>query len=267
MANRAYLYSLDNRPSGYADRPETISGLSEWPYNIPFMYRLLMSGDPRLCASLIADGLEDDDPARKSRLHAISSAFDPGFERVKRFVDIVRHHATPPLAQPAPPAAATSWLGRAKRWLAPQPAPVAAASTAEPSQSTSELLARLDQTLAFLHAHRNRYLLLETIELDCMSEEEEGALRQCVEREIEQCLRAGAAIDALSPDLAEAARQLEAAITDEAPSPLDALFELRLDDECDNTQDDATDYPLGLEWSDVLYFELMNRAEFEAREQ
>jgi hypothetical protein len=45
MANRAYLYSLSNRPTSYTDRPETITGLSEWPYAIPFTYRVLLSGD------------------------------------------------------------------------------------------------------------------------------------------------------------------------------------------------------------------------------
>ena len=69
MANRSYLYSLSNRPTHYTDRPETICGLSEWPYAVPFMYRLLMSGDPQLCASLIADGLEDDEPEHLSLIH------------------------------------------------------------------------------------------------------------------------------------------------------------------------------------------------------
>ncbi|WYX18057.1 hypothetical protein WJ973_17375 [Achromobacter xylosoxidans] len=90
MANRSYLYSLSNRPASYADRPETICGLSEWPYAVPFSYRLLMSGDPQLCASLIADGLEDDEPHRRTRLYAISSRFEPGLARIKRFAEIVR---------------------------------------------------------------------------------------------------------------------------------------------------------------------------------
>ena len=70
MANRSYLYSLSNRPTSYADRPETISGLSEWPYDVPFIYRLLMSGDPQLCASLVSDGLDDDEPGSRTRLYA-----------------------------------------------------------------------------------------------------------------------------------------------------------------------------------------------------
>ena len=115
--------ALSNRPTHFTDRPETISGLSEWPYAVPFMYRLLMSGDPQLCASLISDGLEDEEPDQRTRLPAISSTFEPGLARVKRFAEIVRTAlATPaaaPAAAPATPAPATpepaSLLGKLKR--------------------------------------------------------------------------------------------------------------------------------------------------------
>ena len=49
-----------------------------------------------------------------------------------------------------------------------------------------------------------------------------------------------------------------------AGPPFDAFHGLRLDDEYDNTRGTKTPYPLGLVWSDVLYFNLCNRAEFEA---
>lgn len=205
MANRSYLYSIGNRPSSYADRPETISGLSEWPYAVPFSYRVLMSGDPRLCASLISDGFEDDPPERKTRLHAISAEFDTGFARLKKFCAAV------------------------------------------PAVS-ADLSAALDETLTFLDKHRDRYLLLETIELDSMTESSEAGLRACVEQEIELCREAGAAVDALPADWQAA-----------------ALQGLVLDDDFDNTRDGKTEYPLGVSWwTDVLYFSLWNRAEFEA---
>jgi hypothetical protein len=122
----------------------------------------------------------------------------------------------------------------------------------------------LDETIAFLEAHRDSYLLLETIELDTMSESDEAALRACVEQEIARCLRVGAAIDALPADIAEAGRQLKQATTQKCAAPLDAFFGLRLDDDCDSTRTGATEHPLGLQWSEVLYFGLWNRAEFEA---
>lgn len=205
MANRSYLYSLSNRPASYADRPETISGLSEWPYAVPFSYRVLMSGDPVLCASLISDGFEDDSPERPTRLHAISADFDTGFARLKKFCAAV----------PA---------------------------------GSADLAAAFDETLAFLDKHRDRYLLLETVELDTMTEDSEAGLLACVERELELCREAGAAVDALPGDL-------------RAPAFRGLVF----DDGFDNTRDGRTEYPLGVSWwTDVLYFALWNRAEFEA---
>ncbi|MBB1602042.1 hypothetical protein [Variovorax sp. UMC13] len=263
MANRSYLYSLSNRPASYADRPETISGLSEWPYDVPFMYRLLMSGDPRLCASLISDGLEGDEPDDKIRLHAIGSDFATGFARVQRFIAIVRHLVTlPPLPAPPPVPKAPTLAERLKRFVSPQAEAVPVAVVAKPVAS-AQLLAGLDETIAFLEAHRDEHLLLETVELDCMSEETEEGLRGCVEAEIARCIAAGAALDALPDDIAQAAQRLQAALRAEQEAPLDAFFGLRLDDGCDSTRSGATENPLGLQWSEVLYFELFDRAAFE----
>lgn len=270
MANRSYLYSLSNRPTHYTDRPETISGLSEWPYAVPFMYRLLMSGDPQLCASLISDGLEDDEPEHRTRLPAISSTFAPGLARVRRFAEIVRAAvATPaPAAAPEMPAAEpASLLGKLKRMFSSaDAAPAGAAKSAARGGPTSvtQLLEALDETLAFLEAHRDEYLLLETVELELMMESEEAALKANAEKEIARCVQAGAALDALPADPAEAGRQLLAATRERGAPPLDAFHGLRLDDGFDGSRNGNTDYVLGLVWSDVLYFALYNRAEFEA---
>ena len=226
MANRSYLYSLSNRPSSYADRPKTISGLSEWPWGIPFSYRVLMSGDPQRCASLVSDGFEDDPPKKKTKLFAISSDFKTGFARLKKFCNVLR-----PLAAGSAPG----------------------------------LISHLDETLSFLQAHRDRYFLLETIELDCMIERKEAKLRACVEREVKECLRAGAAIDALPDNVTDAGKVLKKSAKQRGKSPLNALLGVRLDDHCDNTREKKTNYPLGLSWwTDVLFFELWNRAQFEA---
>jgi hypothetical protein len=223
MANRAYLYSLSNRPSSYADRPDTISGLSEWAYAIPFSYRVLMSGDPKLCASLVSDGFDGEPADRRTSLHAISGDFEAGFARLKRLISVVR-----PLAASSP-----------------------------------TLVAALDETLEFLEAHRDRYLLLETVELDTMTAAGESELRACVEREIAECVRAGAAVDALPADVAAAGAALANATHSRTAPPLDAFHGLRLDDDFDNVRG-GNECPLGLGWSDVLYFKLWNRAEFEA---
>lgn len=214
MANRSYLYSLSNRPTSYADRPETISGLSEWPYAVPFSYRVLMSGEPRLCASLVSDGFDDDPPERRTRLHAISGEFDAGFARLTRLVAAVRAVA-----------------------------------------ESADLRAGLDETETFLAARRDRFLLLETVELDCMTEDGEDGLRACVEREIDLCRQAGAAVDALPADAADAG----AALVKLARQPETPFHGLVLDDAFD-----SGDQPLGLAWAEVLYFDLWNRAEFDA---
>ena len=220
MANRSYLYILSNRPESYEDRPETVSGLSEWPYAIPFSYRVLMSGDPRLCPSLIADGLEDDEPGNRTPLYAISGEFDAGHARLRKFLTAVR------AANPA----------------------------------AEGLAHAVDTTLAYLDTHRDKYLLLETIELDIMMESEPAALRAAAESALADCRAAGAAVDALPDDPAEAGAALAKAVA----SP-GTCHGLRLDDRFDDTRGGGTEHPLGLSWwTDVLYFDLWNRAEFEA---
>lgn len=220
MSNRAYLYSLSNRPQFYTDRPDTICGLSEWPYFIPFTFRVLMSGDPMLCASLLSDGFDDEPENSKTKLYAISSNFEKGFERLKKFIAILR-----------------------------------------PMIETSYLSNSLDESLAFLEAHRNDYLLLETIELDTMEFGDEENLLACVKNEIAECIKVGEAIDALPADKVAAGAYLLQAASQLKNS---AFYGIRLDDDFDNTRDSKTEYPLGLYWSDILYFDLFNRADFEA---
>jgi hypothetical protein len=226
MANRAYLYSLSNQPTSYADRPETVTGLSEWAYAIPFSYRALMSGDPRRCASLLSDGFEDEPADGKTKLYAISADFEVGFARLKRFFAIAR-----PLV----------------------------------GTSSPRLLAEMEETIRFLEAHRDRYLLLETVELDCMNASGEAELQTCVDNEIDECRSTGEAIDELPEDPEEASRQLRLAIR--GHSPLAEAFQgLQLNDDYDNVRGGGTKYPLGLGWSTELFFGLWNRTEFEANQ-
>ncbi len=298
MANRSYLYSLGNRPTSYYDRPETISSLSEWAYDVPFVYRLLMSADPQLCASLVAEGLDDDeddetedddaveagdrdadeeagedeDEDRAPRLHAISSPFAPGLERVRRFAEIVKIIAmAAPAAQPAPaPIAApppVSLLGRLARMFSTAPAPAPVEAPLPAPATVEHLPGWLDETIAFLEENRDAFLLLETVELDMMSAAEEAGLRACVEEEIERCRAVGTAFEALPADIHEAAQLLRRLAAEAGAPPLDVFHGLRFDDDCDSTRSGATERPLGLtNWSEVLYFELSGREAFDARE-
>jgi hypothetical protein len=217
MANRSYLYSLSNRPTSYSDRTETIRGLSDWNYAVPFSYRALMSGDPQLCSSLIADGFEGEPPDRKTPIYAISSDFELGYARLKKFLAVVRMLA----------------------------------GTGAPN-----LVRAIEETQEFLEARRNRYLLLETVELDMLSDDAEQGLQPSVERELTACLRAGAAIDALPADASEAGAELKVAARQKSESPLDAFYGLVLDENFDSTYDGKTNYPLGLEWTDFLFYTL-----------
>ena len=167
-----------------------------------FMYRLLMSGDPQPCASLVSDGMEDEEPGSKTRLYAISGVFEPGYARVRRCRYRPRRRGAAPAPAPGSTAAASasgasqpaSFMDRVKQMFSPQAdaarTPVPASSAAPASD---QLLAALDETLAFLDAHRDSHLLLETIELDIMSHAGEAALKACVDAEIARCRHAGAA--------------------------------------------------------------------------
>ncbi|BBM00184.1 hypothetical protein [Microbulbifer sp. GL-2] len=221
MANRSYLYSLSNQPKSYSDRPDTISGLSEWPYNIPFTYRVLMSGDPKLCASLVSDGFDDDSPDNKTQLYAISSDFAPGFARLKKFIEVLRV------------------IGKEI-----------------PDLHDS----MLDEILEFLEEHKDSYLLLETIELDCMDESEEAVLRGYVEGEISACREAGAAIDVLPEDPEVSADIIINAAKNKSEAAPNAFCGLEFNDKFDDIE---SELPLGLYWSDILYYELENKEEFE----
>ena len=114
------------------------------------------------------------------------------------------------------------------------------------ARESKELPAALKESLAFLKKHRDRYLHLETIELDLMTTTSEKALRASVDREIRACVKAGAAVDALASDAEKAAKQLAAAATRRAKTPLDAFYGLSLDDDFDSTRDKKTRYALGL---------------------
>lgn len=218
----SYIYSLSNRPTSYEDLPESISGLSECPYYVPFTYRVLMSGNPQICASLITNGFDSDTEENRTKIHAISSEFNIGFTRLVKFFSTLRTLI---------------------------------------AYNSPGLASKLDQTIEFLSKHSNDYLLLETIQLDYRSHSEEAELKACVESEIERIRAVGIAIDALPPDLKEAGIILKAATDNKNEYPFDAFYGLRLDNYCDNTQDKMTKYPLGLWWDEDIYFNIEGEAE------
>ncbi|MEX2950111.1 type VI secretion system baseplate subunit TssF [Serratia fonticola] len=186
----------------------------------------LIEGFSVLIASLrqkIEDDFDGEPLENKTKLYAVSGDFDTGFIRLNKFFSILK---TPEIG------------------------------------ATPQLVADMESAVKFIEEHRNSHFLLETIELDTMTEIEEARLKACVEEEIENCLRIGTAVDALPDNKGEAAKLVIKATQQECSSALGAFFGLRFDDDCDNAY---VDYPLGIsEWSETLYFGLWDRAEFEA---
>lgn len=60
MANRSYLYSTNVIPGpGAKANGRKLVGISEWNYDIPLVFKILLSGNPRTCPSSIWDNSED----------------------------------------------------------------------------------------------------------------------------------------------------------------------------------------------------------------
>jgi hypothetical protein len=79
MANRSYLYSSNLVPSPEANEGEgRMNGISEWNYDIPIAFKILLSANPRKCRSSIWEVPEEI---------AIAGDYDPGVDRLFRFLD------------------------------------------------------------------------------------------------------------------------------------------------------------------------------------
>lgn len=272
MANRSYLYALSNRPSTYHDRPERVTGLSEWPYDVPFLFRLLASGNPEVCASLISEGLEDEDAdgnlTTRGPLHAISGDFAIGFARVQRFLAAARIIASASAA-PTPATAAEAeprpgLVARIARALSGGAAPEAGAPEPSPTAAAEHFLRWLDDAERFLAEHRDQYVLLETVEVDIMTFDDIDRLAAVVHEEADRCRAVGAAVDALPADPQQAAAVLARAAQEGERDVLAPFEGLRFDDECDLSRGGEAK-PLGVShWSTVLYFDLWTKAEYDA---
>ncbi len=81
MANRSYLYALNAVPALGVD-PLTleVTGLSEYAYDIPLAFKLLVSGNPRACPSLVWD-----------EGAAILGEYGAGVQRLEAFLARLEH--------------------------------------------------------------------------------------------------------------------------------------------------------------------------------
>lgn len=78
MANRAYLYSTDKHPS---EEKKKIIGISEWSYEIPIVFKVLLSGDTEQTRSMIWCECEDN--------ISIVGDMDKGIKKLKDFLSKV----------------------------------------------------------------------------------------------------------------------------------------------------------------------------------
>jgi hypothetical protein len=93
MANRCYLYStnfLPGRDVTGGDR--RVVGIAEWSWDIPLVFKLLLSGDPRKCRSLIWDVPEEV---------AVVGNYDVGVANLLAFLERISHPAAPALKEEA----------------------------------------------------------------------------------------------------------------------------------------------------------------------
>lgn len=75
MANRSYLYSVSEIPGTPGAAAPVIRPVSEWKWDIPMVHRVLMTGSPRLCPSVIWD----------PPLQAIVADYAQGVASLERF--------------------------------------------------------------------------------------------------------------------------------------------------------------------------------------
>lgn len=93
MANRSYLYSALNLPhDGQPPESLGIRGISEFNYDIPLIYKLLVSGHPQPCRSLIWPHMGD---------LAIAGDFEMGVARLKDFLTQIKNPDAKPLIDEA----------------------------------------------------------------------------------------------------------------------------------------------------------------------
>ena len=78
MANRSYLYSTNVIPGpGTKTNDRKLTGISEWSYDIPIVFKLLLSANPKTCPSSIWDNPEKI---------ALIGAYASGVKNLERFV-------------------------------------------------------------------------------------------------------------------------------------------------------------------------------------
>lgn len=81
MANRSYLYTTDHLPGSaeWAVKKD-LRGIAEWRYDIPLVFRILLSGKPVVVRSSIWD---------TPQLIAIAGEARTGLDRLLKYIDLL----------------------------------------------------------------------------------------------------------------------------------------------------------------------------------
>ncbi|MFC0179511.1 DUF7822 domain-containing protein [Thorsellia kenyensis] len=84
MANRSYLYSTSQQSCLLGENNLVIKDLSEWNYDIPLSYFILVSGNSTLCPSLLTDTFKES--IAGDHVFALSGDFNIGYARLVKFL-------------------------------------------------------------------------------------------------------------------------------------------------------------------------------------
>lgn len=81
MANRSYLYATDHLPGSAAwEEKKDLRSIAEWRYDIPFVFKILLSGNPTPVRSSIWD---------TPQLIAVAADAKAGLARLERFLALL----------------------------------------------------------------------------------------------------------------------------------------------------------------------------------
>lgn len=90
MANRTYLYGISDYSPKKIVYPEVVFGLGDQPYAIPFLFSLLVSGNPQCISSLIFSPEDDDD---EQLIPAIIGDGNIGYARFQKIAGLMKQLA------------------------------------------------------------------------------------------------------------------------------------------------------------------------------
>ncbi len=204
--NLCNLYTVDSLPNDDCELPSIINCISSWSNFVPFTFRVLVSGNSALCASLISEGFE---PIANSEApcdtYAICGNFEIGYQRLNKFHKVVQKIC---------------------------------------EGSNLNIAEQLQQFLNYLLNYQEKFFLLDTAEVDFAFPN--FNFKSSVLAQLEKCKAVGLAIEMLSTNVDEATVQLKLASSIKQQGIFEVFYGLQLNEYYDSSADEKTSYPLEL---------------------